>query len=54
METGGSCTNVLDLETMEWKRIENDGREDIHGGFVIRLESHQSLYISCKSNGLNM
>ena len=35
-ETQEACTDIFDLETMTWRKMENDNRVASHGGFIMR------------------
>ncbi len=41
-KTKEACTDIFDVETMTWKKMEKDDRVAPHGGFIMR----QELYLN--------
>ena len=35
-ETGKPCTDIMDLETLQWRKMEKDSRKALYGGYIMR------------------
>lgn len=35
-QTGQPCTDIFDLDTLQWRKMEKDSRKALYGGYILR------------------